>query len=821
MVRQPVSNADPMLFHYLKIASRIFTRNKLVSMINVFGLSVALTGCLLIGIFIHDELRYDRFHEHADRIYRVTRNYINPDGSVQMHLGHLAPPFAPLLKNDFPDIIESVRMAGGFNALISSVKKGKPDSYQEIENAFFVEPSAFKIFSIKILSGNRETPLDKPLTLMISDEAAQKYFGTTDVAGKEIKFFEKVAEITGTFQAFPPQSHWHPNALVSFATLNDPAFYGADKLNEWENNSFQTYVRVTDDFDPEKTAQQFPAFIDRHMPIKDQAQKPSASTRLFLQPLTSIHLHSHLDSEVETNGDINHVYAMGAIGVFLIVIACFNFINLSIARATQRGKEVGLRKVSGAGRSQLIFQYIGESTLTTSLAMIIAVAAVPVCLVWLNAFTSKSINLYDYTSPGYILVLIGFVLITGTLAGLYPAFVISGFKPAQILKGQSGSTLKGGSIRRILVVAQFGISIVMIIATLIIYQQLDFLNTKALGYKKEQVITFSYPSEADDRYDAFYHTITQHPAIVEATRSSRIPTVRLLETNYVTRPDLSAEKVIMKNVGVDRHFFGTYNIPLVSGKNFQKETRAGQTFEEGVSNGFILNESACTLLGWQPDEAVGKEIVNGGVNGTVTGVVKDFHFESLHEPIAPIVFITYVQPRVVSVLIAAPTMKEAIDHIAKAWKQLGRPDLFTYEFLDERYRRLYDKETQQQELFIVFAAITIFIASLGLFGLATFNAVQRSKEVSIRKTLGASVQSIVQLLSKEIVVLILIANVLAWPVAWYFMQEWLNEFAYHIEMNVLTYFIAGAFTLFITLITISTQTLRAALTNPATMLRNE
>ena len=811
-----------MLLHYLKIAVRIFTRNKLVSMINVFGLSVALTGCLLIGIFIHDELRYDRFHEHADRIYRVTRNFINPDGSVQMHLGHLAPPFGPLLKNDFPDIVESTRIAGGFEALVSPLEKGKPDSYQEIENAFFVEPSAFKVFSIKISSGTRQTPLDKPFTLMISDEIAQKYFGTTDVVGREVKFFEKVAEITGTFKAFPPQSHWHPNALVSFKTLDDDAFYGAEKMkNEWENNSFQTYVLVTDDFDPEKTAQQFPAFIDRHMPVRDQAQKPSASTNLFLQPLTSIHLHSHLDSEVETNGDINHVYAMGAIGVFLIVIACFNFINLSTARATERGKEVGLRKVSGAGRRQLIFQYIGESTLTALLAMIIALAALPACLVWLNAFTNKSIVLIDYTNPVHIAVLIGFVLIIGTLAGLYPAFVISSFKPAQILKGQSGSTLKGGGIRRVLVVTQFSLSSIMIIATLIVYQQLDFLNTKELGYKKEQVIAFSFPSEADDRYDAFYNTITQHPAIAEATRSSRIPTVRLLETNYVTRPDLSTEKVIMKNVGVDRHFFGTYNIPIVSGKNFQKETRAGQSFEEGVANGFILNESACKLLGWRPDEAVGKEIVNGGINGTVTGVVKDFHFESLHEPITPIVFITYVKPRLVSVLVSASAMKEGIDHIAKAWKQLGRPDLFKYEFVDDRYSNLYDSEAHQQELFIAFATVAIFIASLGLFGLATFNAVQRSKEVSIRKTLAASVQSILQLLSKEIIILILIANILAWPVAWYFMQEWLNKFAYHIDMSMLTYVGAGAFTLLVTLITISTQTLRAALTNPATMLRNE
>lgn len=811
-----------MLYNYLKITVRILTRNKMVSMINVLGLALALSGGLLITLFIHDELSYDRFHKNADRIYRVTRNYVSPDGRQHMHLGHLAPPFAPLLKNDFPDILESVRTSGPFSPTIISHVSDQSKGVV-LENAYFAEPSLFRIFSIEILSGGTRGQLEKPLTMMLSDKIAKKYFGKINVVGKEVTFYDRTVEITGTFKAFPHQSHWHPEVLISFSTLHDDFFFGAKQLqNNWESNSFLTYILVNDVFDPGKTERSFSSFIDKHMPNGGDAGKKSASTNLFLQPLTSIHLHSHLDSEAETNGNINHVYALGSVGVFLIIIACFNFINLSTARAAQRGKEVGLRKVSGALRKQLIFQYISESTLITLIAMVVAIAIASACLLWLNDFTGKSINLNHYLAFNTGFILTVFVIVVGILAGVYPAFVISSYKPVQILKGQSTSASKGSSLRKTLVVVQFSISTIMIIATLITYQQLEFLNNKELGYERDQIITIRYPDESHDHYDVFYNALKQHPSIVNVARSNRMPTVRLLETNYVERVDQPAEKkVIMKNVSIDQHFFDTYGIHVISGKNFTKKISKDDSFEDQVKNGFILNESACNLLGWSNPEAVGKEIVNGGVRGTIIGVVKDFHFESLHEPIAPIVFMTYAGFRQVSVLVSASKMKEAIAQIQKAWNQLGTQESLVYEFLSERYKRLYDSEARQQELFVIFALLAIFIASLGLFGLATFNAIQRSKEVSIRKVLGASVQSILQLLSKEIVILILISNAIAWPLAWYFMTEWLQGFAYRVDISVLTYMGAALLTLLITCITISTQTLKVALTNPATILRNE
>ena len=811
-----------MLFNYLKIALRILTRNKMVSVINICGFALALTGCILIAIFIHDEVSYDRYHKNADRIFRITRNYVTPEGGVHMHLGHLAAPFAPLLKNDFPDIIETARTLGPFNPAMT-LEEGRDHKSIEFKNGYVADPSVFTIFSIPVLSGNRIQSLQKPNTMMLSDEAARKHFGHTDVIGRKLKLDDLIIEITGTYKAFPKQSHWHADFLLSFSTLyNDPG-YGKEKLeNGWENNSFLTYILVNSDFNSIKTQQQLPGFIDKHMPSGDNSRKQSASTNLFLQPLTSIHLHSHLDSEAETNGNINHIYVMGSIGIFLITIACFNFINLSTARATTRAKEVGLRKVSGAQRMHLILQYISESMLIALLALVIASAIASACLPWLNDFTGKSITPNDYLDIRFISGAFVLVAIVGIAAGIYPAFIISGYKPAQVLKGQSGSITKGSGIRKALVVVQFSISIVMIIATLITYQQLDFVNKKDLGYNKDQVVVFRYPDEIRDHYDAFFQALTQQPSIENATRTNRMPTVRLLETNYVKPIENPGDKkTIMKNVSIDQHFFETYNIQLVAGKNFSKNISKDDTFEEKVSNGFILNETAASLLGWTAEEAVGKEITNGDIPEKIIGVVKDFHFESLHERIAPIVFITYPDYRQVSALVSGTDMKASLLQIEKVWKQFVTDEPFEYEFINERYAKLYESESRQQELFIVFAVLAIFIASLGLFGLVAFNSIQRRKEVSIRKILGASVHSILHLLSKEIIVLVVIANAIAWPFAWYFMNEWLQEFTYHIEMSVMVFIGSGLLTLCVTLITITTQTLKTALTNPATILRNE
>ena len=808
-----------MLKNYFIIALRLLKRNKLISTINILGLALALTGSMLIALFIQDELSYDRYHAHADHIYRVTRNFLSSDGSVALHLGDIAPPYGPLLKNDFPDIEAVVRTTYCGLPLRRIEDDGTVDEPLNIAHSYYAEPSVFTVFSIPIVSGDAKTALEKPATLMISDAAAEKYFGTQDVVGERLKVMDEYVEITGVYEAFPPQSHWHPDILVAFSTLDHPEVYGRERLEtDWGSNNFSTYILVNDDFDPARTEAQFPAFLDRNMGGFDEAA-PSTWTNLFLQPLTSIHLHSQLDSELEANGNINHVYIMGAIGVFLLLIAGFNFINLSTARATSRGKEVGLRKVVGAFRQQLIVQHLSESILVALFAFLVSIVLVTLALPWLNDFTGKSLAAEQFVQPGTVLGVLGAVVLVGILAGLYPAFIISGFKPALTLKGRSGSTRGSGRVRKALVVVQFTVSIVMIIATLITYQQLTYLNDRNLGYTKEQVVVLYGSYALKDRYEAFRQQLTQDPAILSVSRSSDVPTGRLTSfsgTSVQQGDSLVTTDLVMKEVRIDPEYFNTYQIPLVSGRNFS------ETIASDDSTSFIINETAARMVGWTNEEAVGRMIKNGPTTGTVVGVVQDFHFESLHQAIVPMIF--NGQPdrfHELSVRVAAADMPEALAHMEAVWKQFVPDQSFDYDFLSEEYRHLYDSERSQNELFIIFATLAIFIAAMGLFGLATFSTQQRTKEVSIRKVLGAPVASILRLLSQEIIVLILIANVIAWPIAWYAMREWLSGFAYHIEMNPLTYLAAGALALLITLITIGRQTLKTALTNPATILRND
>lgn len=812
-----------MIINYLKVALRAISRNKLTASINILGLALAMTCCLLIYLFIRDELSYDRYNEKADRIYRVTRDFLSHDGSVSLHLGHVAPPFGPLLKNDFPEIKEVARTLQN-NILFTIEENGEVKESFDEANTYVAEPSIFKIFTIPVLQGNPDECLERPFTIMLSDKMAQKYFGTENIQGKHLKADNAFdLEITGVFKSFPSQSHWHPDFLISFSTLNDDNIYGRKGLEtNWGNNAFATYILAGDDFDPERVQAQFPDFIDRHMGT-EAAQKnypmPSTWTHLFLQPLTSIHLHSHLDSEVEANGNINHVYIMGVIGVFIILIACFNFINLSTAQATKRSKEVGLRKVVGAFRNQLVFQYLSESVLMAIFSLALALLFSSFALDWLNVFTHKSLHLNLLDNANTAFIIIASTVAVGLLAGVYPSFIISGFKPALILKGQQGSAKGKSGIRKILVTAQFSISIVLIIATIIIFQQLRFLDQRDLGYKKDQVITLRFfGDELGQGYDAFRNELLRNVAVKNITRSSIIPTGRLLDSqgSMVQKGDtMAATAIVIKDVRVDHQFFDTYGIPFVSGRNFSDDVISDDSL------GFILNESAVNMIGWTKEEAIGKVFQNGRVKGQVIGVVKDFHFESLHEPIVPIVFHGQPLYRRLSVRVSATDMQAGLAHVEKIWKEFLPNRPFEYTFLSERYKQLYENEQKQSELFLIFSGLAIFIASLGLFGLATFNTLQRMREVGIRKVLGASVPNILKILSQEIIILILLANFIAWPVAWYFMHDWLNGFAYHITMGVGVYILAAVTATMIALVTISIQTIRAALTNPATTLRHE
>ena len=818
-----------MIRNYIKVALRSIFRNKLTAFINIAGLSLAMACAILIYLFVSDEISYEKYHSKADRIYRVTRSFHSPEGEVNLHLANVAPPIGPLLKNDFGEI-ETLARTTNFGVIVSLEENGQVKMSNNEPEVFLAEPNIFKIFDIEIKSGDPAKSLERPFTIMLSENAAKRYFNDENIIGKRLRVNNQFdLEVTGVYKNFPLQSHWHPEFLVSFVTLENDNIYGRKGLEtNWGNNSFGTYFLLQEGADPKKLEASLPAFIDKHFGNYARANwgvppdwKASSTTTLYVQKVTDIHLRSHLDDEIEANGNITNVYMMSIIGLFIVLIACFNFVNLSTARATKRAKEVGMRKVVGAYRAQLINQYLSESILIAVLGLIFAVGIAVGALSSLNTFTNKQLSLDLLHNVPLGIGLILFALVIGTLAGIYPAFVISSFKPALTLKGQQGMAPGKSFLRKGLVVAQFTISIILIIATLVIFRQLDYLNSRGLGYDRNQVVTLPYLRELAANYDAFYNELTRSAAIKNVARSSRIPTGRLLDSYGSARvlkgDSLTDAQVDLKTIITDTEFFDTYGIAISQGRKFSKEILTDDSLA------FIINEAAAKEIGWKnPEEYLEKEFMYADVKGKLIGIVEDFNFESLHQQIRPMIF---WQRRdnynALSIKINSNQMKEGLAQLEKVWKSFLPAQPFDYQFLSERYRSLYEAEQKQSQLFTAFAGLAIFIASLGLFGLATFNTMQRIKEIGIRKVLGASIPNILALLSKEIIILIIAANVVAWPLAWYFMNKWLDTFAYHIDMDVLVYILAAVAAILIALITVSAQTIKAAMSNPAKTLRYE
>lgn len=818
-----------MFKNYLTTAFRSLLRNRLTSFINVAGLALSMTSALMIFLFVMDEFRYDQYHTKIDRTYRVTRNFLDANGVPNLHLSSVAPPIGPLLKNDFGEI-EIMARTLQFGVVMAIEENGERKKMATENDVYVAEPELLDIFDIELTAGNPKEALQRPLTVLISESMAQKYFETTDVVGKHLKAGRRLDfEVTGVFRDFPRQSHWHPTFLVAFSTLNDSTIYGRRGLERnWGNNAFSTYLLLAEGADAKKLESEFPAFLDKHygpFAIANFGAPPtfvaSRVTSLFLQKVEDVHLKSHLDDELEIGGNINNVYMMGVIGAFIVLIACFNFINLSTARATKRSKEVGLRKVVGAFRRQLIFQYLSESVVVAVLAFLLSLPLSFLALRWLNDFTGKFIVLDGPSGWPMLAGLFVFAVIVGIFAGVYPAFIISSFKPATVLKGTQGSARGNTVIRKTLVVTQFAISIVLIIATGITTLQLNYLNNRDLGFEKEKVVTLPYYPELPASYDAFYNELTKSSAITNATRSSRIPTGRLLDSNgaasILIKDSLTNTGVTLKMLGIDYEFFDTYGIPLASGRFFSKSIPTDDTLA------FIINETAARKMGWKTnEEGIDQDFLYGGVRGKLIGIVKDFHFESLHQDYVPMCF--FINENFynnLSVKFASRNSQEALQHLEKTWRSFLPIRPFEFQFTSVRYSRLYASEQKQGQLFSLFSGLAIFIACLGLFGLATFNTLQRVKEIGIRKVLGATVPGILMLLSREIVVLILLSNLIAWPVAWYVMGLWLDSFAFHIPMNPLIYLAAASAAVVLALLTVSTQSVKAAMTNPSHTLRYE
>jgi putative ABC transport system permease protein len=800
-----------MYRNYLKIAIRNLLKNKLFSFINISGVAIGLACFLLLALYVKDELSYDRFHTNADRIYRLSRTFLSKDGTASIRLGHAAPPFGPLIKQDFPEVEQVVRLL----ETGASVKYGEKVFNEEA--IFAAEANLFKVFSFNVTSGNPDKALENPFSIMFSRPMAEKYFGKENPVGKTVRLDNQLDyTVTGVYEPLPAQSHFHPDFLASFSTLNDPRLYGAEGLRtNWGNNSFSTFLLLPENYDPQKLVKSFPAFQNRH--IETNASSYSV---LDLMKLTDIHLHSHLDSEIEANGDIQYVYLFSAIAVFILLIACINYMNLATAKSATRAKEVGMRKVIGAVRFQLINQFLSESILLVLVSVSIAVLIVVLCLPALNSFTQKTLQFNSLLDPGFIAILISITLFTGVIAGSYPAFFMTSFQPISVLKGKIASALKNGKLRQSLVVAQFAIAVVLIISTAVVYSQMKYIRDYDLGYSKDQVILLSMPDDSATNIESIKQRFKENSTIKEVGRSSRIPSGRLLDSwqAYVVKGDtMATSDIIVKSLAIDEDFIPAYQISMAAGRNFSKDHPTDKT------SGFILNQTAARLLGWSnPVDAIGSRFGYGEIRGQIIGVTKDYHFESLHQKVVPMVMFNQ-SGRLgrVSIQVSGSNFKQAIGHIEAVWKSQFPDKPFEYEFLDQRFGKLYAREQSQQLLFGIFAGIAIFISCLGLLGLSMFMAELRTKEIGVRKVLGASVSSIVTLLSQDFLKLVVIAILIASPVAWYGMHSWLQDFAYHTEINWWVFALAGILSIAIALFTVSFQSVKAALMNPVKSLKSD
>ena len=811
-----------MILNYIKIAWRNLMKYKFISFINLFGLTVGLTCCLLITTYIVNELSYDRYNKNAENVYRLTRSFNNAAGVVSLNLSTVSPPFGYYFPTDFPEIKKMTRLLNNGTTPLKYKEKLISEP-----NVYFADENLFDVFTLKILAGDPKTALKQPFSVMLSEETAKKYFGNEDPMNKVLRANNQFdVKVTGIYESFPANSHLHPGVLVSFNTLKDSAVYGAENLRtNWGNNSFFTFLMLPEHYDIKRMIARFPAFVDRRMDHKDyNGDLPSKFTKLGLQKLTDIHLYSHTDYEAEPNGDITRVYIFSIIGLFILLIACINYMNLSTARSALRAREIGIRKVIGARKKEIVAQFLSESVLISWAAIVISFIFLYFSLPWLNSLSGQELSIGVLMKWQILAPILLTPFAVGILSGIYPALFMSSFQPVKTLKGLLKVGSGNISFRKVLVVAQFSISIILIITTIIVFQQLRYMQKTSLGYDKEHLISLPYSNSINTPYESFRNELLQNPEIRDVARSSRIPTGRLLDdmgASAYVGDSLRPITTDIKFLATDYDFIPTYGVHVVAGRNFSR------AFGTDTSN-FILNEAAVQAIGWKSSEdAVGRNFKYGQFKGKVLGVVSDFHFESLRQKIVPMILVnTPVSPtdsyfNTLSVKITGNHVAGALATLEKTWRKYMPEIPFHYSFLDESYTKLYESEQRQGTIFTIFACIAIFIACLGLFGLSAFTISQRIKEIGVRIVLGAKVNSIVTLLSGDFLKLVLIASVIAFPIAWYAMAHWLQDFAYRIDIQWWVFVLSAVLALIVALGTVSFHAVRAAMANPVKSLRSE
>lgn len=790
-----------MLRNYLKFAFRSLKRHKIYSFINIFGLAVGMTCAILILLWIQDELSYDRFHENANDIYRVVEKWQYSSG--EMDYNRVTPgPLAPVLKADYPEIILSTRFFMSFEKWqLTYDKKSYLSPGAAVDNDFF------SIFTFPFVKGNSQTAFPKPHSMVITEDLAKKIFGDDDPLGETIHMEQRTFEITGIIENIPRNSHLRFDFLI-------PCEIFSSYMEGWTSNSCYTYVLLQKNQSYKKLSEKIEGVI--------QKNSPTSIETLYLQPLNQIHLYA-----LEGGGLISYVYIFSALAFFILLIACINFMNLSTARSAKRFKEIGIKKVVGSSRIQLIKQFLSESILLSLVAFACAVILVELLLPVINSMLG--IQLKMHFSGGLFLSLAGIAIMTGIISGSYPAFFLSSFNPATVLKGHlslipfgqqgtrksSSGFSRSSTFRRILVVTQFSLSIIFIVCALVVYSQLGFIKKRDLGFAKEHIVHLRMRGELRQKYEAIKNELLKNSNILSVTVTDRTPVMWRNSTDNVSWEGKKADEKIGIGVRiVDYDYLKTFQMEMAQGRFFSKE------FLTDAKEGFIVNEAAVKAMGMKSPLA--KRFSLWSRQGKIIGVIKDFHTESLHEEIEPFVLLIYPDWYAwMSVKLKSDNVSGALGFLENKIKEFVPGYPLEYQFLDEEIDNLYKSEQLTGKIIIYITLLALIISCLGLFGMASFTAEQRIKEIGIRKVLGASASGIAFLFSREFTKWVAIASLFAWPIAYFAMNRWLQNFIYRIRIGWWTFFLAAALALVIALITVSYQAIKAATSNPVDALKYE
>ncbi len=794
------------------VAFRNIKRQKGYSLINILGLAIGMSLCLLILVYVQDELSYDRFHEKADRIYRIVQME-DHDGQI-MHYMRIGAGINSRLEADFPEAIEkTVRLLPA-----GEVWTRFDDKLYREDRIYVADETFFDIFSFEFLDGDPRTVLKEPNSIVLNKTTAEKYFGSIDCLGKMVRVDipgAPLIEVKGVVEDMPVNSHFHPDALVSFATIVNEQ--NRQFFDEVFGNTVWSYVLLKENYPLANLESRFPAFLDKHV---DEGLK-NRLKKLYTQPLKSIHLRSSTDPfteiEPENTGNITYLYIFSTVAFLVLLVACINFMNLATARSARRAREVGMRKVVGAVKQQLIRQFIGESIFIAVLALPVAIGLAHLLLPLFNSLTGKEMRIAYISNPVLLPALIAIVLFVGFVAGSYPAFFLSAFHPSKVLKGQLRTS--GGLFRKILVTGQFVVSIGFVVGILVFLEQLNFMRNTDLGFNKSNVLVIPVllpesPQQTMSKMDVLKNEYESHPQVIDVTLSSSVPSdIRPILNCRVEGTPVNEAKIVAQ-VAVDYEYLKTMQIELLEGRDFSRE------YSTDVGRAFIVNEAFVQELGLE--SPIGTPLVLGARKGTIIGVMTSMHWEPKRRYISPMVFFLLPQAfNKIAVRINPEDIPGTLAFLEEKWKEKITTRPFQYEFLEDMVDNLYKSEQRMSHVVFNLGVLSIFVACMGLFGLASYTAEQKTKEIGIRKVLGSSISGVVFLLSKQFGKLILIANVIAWPLAYYALHKWLQNFHYRISIGLQFFLLSAVLILVIAFISISYQSIKAALTNPADALRYE